>query len=75
MGSQIEDKAAGEEVLREQPRLDDCLRHQADQRAETEARVVPESEEVRLSQTISRAAAISEKSDAFPDGVWETGFE
>jgi uncharacterized protein YbjT (DUF2867 family) len=60
MGSQIRDKADGEEVLRAS-RLDWTIVYatKLTNGPETEARVVPESEKVRLSQTISRAAVAS----------------
>jgi uncharacterized protein YbjT (DUF2867 family) len=60
MGSQIEDKAAGEEVLRASS-LDWTIVYatKLTNGPESEARVVPESEKVRLSQTISRAGVAS----------------
>ena len=60
MGSQIEDKAAGEEVLRAS-NLDWTIVYatKLTNGPESEARVVPESEKVRLSQTISRAGVAS----------------
>ena len=60
MGGQIEDKAAGEEVLRAST-LDWTIIYatKLTNGPETAARVVPVSEKVRLSQTISRAAVAS----------------
>jgi putative NADH-flavin reductase len=60
MGSQIKDKAAGEEVLRAS-NLDWTIVYptKLTNGPKTEARVVPESEKVRLSQKISRAGMAS----------------
>ena len=60
MGSQIKDKTAGEEVLRASS-LDWTIVYptRLTNGPETEARVVPESEKVRLSQTTSRAGVAS----------------
>jgi uncharacterized protein YbjT (DUF2867 family) len=60
MGSQVKDKAAGEEVLRASS-LDWTIVYatKLTNGPETEARVVPESEKVRLSQTIARAGVAS----------------
>ena len=60
MGSQIKDKTAGEEVLRASS-LDWTIVYatKLTNGPKTEARVVPESEKVRLSQKISRAGVAS----------------
>lgn len=60
MGSQIKDKTAGEEVLRASS-LDWTIVYptRLTNGPKTEARVVPESEKVRLSQKISRAGVAS----------------
>jgi uncharacterized protein YbjT (DUF2867 family) len=60
MSSQIKDKTAGEEVLRAS-KLDWTIVYptKLTNGHKTEARVVPESEKVRLSQKISRAAVAS----------------
>jgi uncharacterized protein YbjT (DUF2867 family) len=60
MGSQIKDKTAGEDVLRASG-LDWTIVYatKLTNAPETEARVVPESEKVRMSQNISRAGVAS----------------
>lgn len=60
MGSQISDKAAGEEILRSSD-LDWTIVYatKLTNGARVEARVVPENEKVRMSQTISRADVAS----------------
>jgi uncharacterized protein YbjT (DUF2867 family) len=60
MSSQIKDKTAGEEVLRASS-LDWTIVYptRLTNGPKTDARVVPESEKVRLSQTISRAGVAS----------------
>ena len=60
MGSEIKDKTAGEDVLRASS-LDWTIVYatRLTTGPKTEARVVPESEKVRLSQTISRAGVAS----------------
>ncbi len=60
MGSQIKDKTAGEEVLRASS-LDWTIVYatKLTNGPKTEARVVPESEKVGMSQKISRAGVAS----------------
>jgi uncharacterized protein YbjT (DUF2867 family) len=60
MRTQIEDKAAGEELLRASG-LDWTIVYptKLTNGPETEARVVPEGEKVRMSQKISRAGVAS----------------
>ena len=60
MGSEIKDKTAGEDVLRASS-LDWTIVYatKLTNGPKSEARVVPESEKVRLSQTISRAGVAS----------------
>ena len=74
MGSQIQDKAYGEEVLRAS-RLDWTIVYatKLTNGPETEARVVPESEKVRLSQTISRAAVASFLLQAATENLYSCG--
>jgi len=74
MGSQIQHKLDGEEVLRAS-RLDWTIVYatKLTNGPETEARVVPESEKVRLSQKISRAAVASFLLQAATENLYSCG--
>jgi uncharacterized protein YbjT (DUF2867 family) len=71
MGSQIKDKAAGEDVLRASG-LDWTIVYptKLTNGPKTEARVVPDSEKVGMSQTISRASVASFLLQAATDGLY-----
>ena len=71
MGSQVKDKAAGEEVLRASG-LDWTIVYatKLTNGPKTEPRVVPETEKVGISQTISRADVASFLLQAATDGLY-----
>ena len=71
MGSQIKDKTAGEEVLRASG-LDWTIVYatKLTNGPKTEPRVVPETEKVGMSQTISRAGVASFLLQAATDGLY-----
>jgi len=71
MGSQIKDKTAGEEVLRASG-LDWTIVYatKLTNGPKTEPRVVPETEKVGVSQTISRADVASFLLQAATDGLY-----
>jgi uncharacterized protein YbjT (DUF2867 family) len=71
MGSQMKDKAAGEEVLRASG-LDWTIVYATvlTNGAKTEPRVVPETEKVGTSQKISRADVASFLLQATTDGLY-----
>jgi uncharacterized protein YbjT (DUF2867 family) len=71
MGTQVKDKAAGEEVLRASG-LDWTIVYATvlTNGPKTEPRVVPETEKVGISQTISRAAVAAFVLQAATDGLY-----
>ena len=73
MGSQIKDKTAGEEVLRASSLDWTIVYPKLTNVPKTEARVVPESEKVRMSQKISRAGVASFLLQAATEDLYSRG--